>query len=166
MSEIANIEITAANVAQFYTQTADDINRVVTWDEAIAESGFAPEDITYLSSPYTILKGDEKAVLLNKPFYARAWRFAVDKDTERPYVVVHAVTKENDLFILTDGSTGIYAQFVALTRRRLEEGHASPVEHAMIVNGLRVSEYGLNAENQPAKPGEKVTGKGTTYYLA
>ena len=166
MSDVSNIAAESVDLSAFYTQTPEEVNAVITFQEAIAASGFNQEDITYLSSPYVILKGDEKDRLLQTPFYIRAWRFAEDTETERPYVVAFVVTEGNDMFILTDGSTGIYEQLKKLTAKRLEEGHAAPVEHAMVVNGLRKSEYGLNAENKPAAKGEKVVGKATTYYLA
>lgn len=153
-------------VAELRQLSADDVNAVLTFDEAIAASGFNQEDILFLGSPYRILKGDEKAELENVPFFIRSWRFAIDKDTERPYVVVHTVTKENELIILTDGSTGIFAQLDKLSRQRIAAGHATPFENALVANGLRYSEYGVTAEGKPAKAGEKIDSKARTYYLA
>lgn len=150
---------------QFRALTAENVNAVMEFEEAIKASGFNVEDITFIGSPFRILQGDEKAELIGVPFFIRSWRFTIDKDTERPYVVIHAITKANDMVIITDGSTGIHKQLEALTVKRISEGHAAPMEQALVANGLRVSEYGT-LKGQPVKAGEKPDGKGRTFYLA
>jgi hypothetical protein len=166
---MSNTNAELVDLRDFYTQDAEVINTAISWDDAIRSSGLNEEEYVYVSSPYTTLKGDEKDRLLSTPFYVRAWRFAKDADTAQEYVVLYTVLENGDMFIITDGSTGIFSQMKSVTTKRIGEGHATPVEHLMVANGLRVSEYNLTTDKgatRPAKPGEKVTGKARTYYLA
>lgn len=171
---MSTVALTTENIADLdakslRTATADEINTPVTFEEALASSGLNEEEYSFISSPYTVLKDDGKMQLENVPFYVKAWNFSRDTETGNPYVILYVVTKNNDMFIITDGSTGIFAQMTELTKKRIAQGHAHPVEHLMVANGLRVSEYALHKENgelRPAKAGEKVDGKGRTFYLA
>lgn len=160
--------LTGENAAELRSMNNDDVNAVITFDDALSQSGFNEEDVLVIASPYRVLKGDEKAELVGVPFYMRSWRFAIDGETERPYVVVHAVTKANDLVILTDGSTGIFAQLSKLSAERIKTGHATPFENGLVANGLRYSEYMVDADGKPIKAGSgaKPDGKARTYYLA
>lgn len=142
------------------------LDDALTFDEAIAETGLSEADLLYVSTPYEILDGKGKSVLINRPFLIRSVRFSQDKASLNEYVVLYIVTRDNALYIVTDGSTGIYQQIVHIVQDRLAKGHPRPLEGILVANGLRVSEYDLNSDNAPAQPGDVVTGRGATYYLA
>lgn len=147
----------------------DSINTAITFEELIAAAeaeGLTEADLTFVGSPYEVLDGPGKAVLVDTPFFVRWWRYAIDRVTERPYVVLYLVTRDNRMFILTDGSTGIFAQLRRVTGERIGAGLANPNANLMAANGLRFSEYGVTAEGKPAKPGDKVDSLARTYYLA
>lgn len=145
------------------TLSQDVLNTPVTFSQATGELGSIPE--AFVASPYTVLTNREKDALINRPFYIRAVRFTTDPKTEQSYVIVYGVTEDDFMFIFTDGSTGVYSQLRTEVQARIDDNHPTPYEGILVANGLRVSEYDLNAENKPAKPGEKVTGRGATYYL-
>lgn len=127
---------------------ADELNSVRTFDELIKESGVAESDLVVILNPYTVLNKDKDA-LLNKPFFIRQVRFTTDDTTGNPFCVIYAVTRDNEMYVVTDGSTGIYKQLVKIT-----EDYAR-THSFLIANGLRKSDY-LAENGQPA----------TTYYLA
>lgn len=126
----------------------DELNAVRTFDELIASTGIPEADLVVIVNPYTVLNKDKDA-LLNKPFFIRHVRFTADKQTGAPFCVFYAVTKDNEMFVVTDGSTGIYAQLQKITEDYGRQGNF------LIANGLRKSDY-LAENGQPA----------TTYYLA
>lgn len=146
------------------TQTRDDLDQVVDFDRFFAESGLTEEQFTFQGSSYRVLAGAQKEELVNRPVGLRAWRFKSGDIGE--YVVVYAVLHgTNEHVIFTDGSTGIYRTLSKISTDRLNSNHPAPFEYLKVPNGLRVSEYGLNAENRPAQDGEEVVGRGRTFYL-
>jgi len=156
--------MTNTDVANYRVLSADELNATVSFEEALAQSGLTSEQIVVVASPYTVLNKD-KGILVDNPFFIRNVRFATDEDSGNEYAVFYAVTRANEMYVVTDGSTGIRAQLKSIVAQREKDGHPTPTQNFLVANGLRVSEYGLNADNKPAKAGEKVTGKASTYYL-
>lgn len=157
-----------AELAGFYQQSRADLDMPVTfaqmWDDA-SLLGLDEADVTFEGSTYRVLSGAEKSELVNRPFGLRAWRFA--RGDMGAYVICYAVIEGTDEpVIFTDGSSGIYATLNRLTSRRIKQQHVAPFEYLKAPNGLRVSEYGLNELGRPAEDGEKVVGKGRTFYFA
>lgn len=144
-----------------------------SYDEAVSAAvtveGLTEEQMLFVRSNFRVI--DNKDELLQVPHMIRAVRFAKDEDSERPYVVVYAVAKlpaGDEMVIYTDGSTGVFAQLVRAIQKRTEDGHPTPTQWFNVVNGLSKSEYKLtevDGKPRPAKPGEKVSGSATTYYL-
>jgi hypothetical protein len=135
--------------------TQDDLNTVVTMRDAVEAAlatGLTRDDVEVIVSPYEVLNKD-KSPLLNVPFFIRKVAFKKDPETEGGYAVVHLVDANDKLWVMTDGSTGIYTQLVKIVE------NAGRDHDFFIANGLRKSDYkipdGPNA-GQPA----------TTYYLA
>lgn len=155
-----------------------EINSVVSFEDAIARSAAAAEldasALVTIVSPWLSLDGvGGKDYLLDKPFHIVDVAFNTDEDTQRPYAVLHVVTQGNEMFYVTDGSTGIFRQILSLVQERKTNGHPTPYEGFTIANGLRKSEYLLTEDaNGKTIPmprdaeGRKATGKATTYYLA
>lgn len=123
-----------------------DINSVVTFDE------IAPDAEVLVFNPYTVINKD-KDVLLGVPFVIRHGRIATDPETFNDYAVLYVVTANNDLFVVTDGSTGIKEQYIAKVN---EHGKPGPF---LIPNGLRKSEYVYEAPDGSKSPA-------VTYYFA
>lgn len=140
---------------------ADDLNDTIDFAEYAAQlDGTSTQDggDVFVASPYTVINKD-KDMLLSKPFILRNVSLSKDDDTEQEYIVGHLVTKDNELYVMTDGSTGIKDQLVKLINKRKSDGHPTPNQGIVIPNGLRKSEYfhvGEDGKKQPA----------TTYYLA
>jgi hypothetical protein len=138
-----------------------DVTReIVSFEEAIAQSGLTEAQATVIIDPYTTLNQD-KDVLIDTPFFIRKVVFSEDKTTHKPYAVVWLVTNANQLFRMTDGSTGIYKQLVAICA---EAGRGAGF---LIANGLRKSEYGVNKKGEAVELGAPdMDSKAATYYLA
>jgi hypothetical protein len=144
----------------------EQINSVVSFDEAIAQANLTEDQLTYVASPYTVLKDREKETLVNVPFFIRGVRFAHDESQDADYAVVYVVSRNNEMFIFTDGSTGIYKQLLAEVARRANDGHPTPAANIMVANGLRVSEYFVNeTTGEISQTGGKGFRQGATYYL-
>lgn len=117
-----------------------DINSVVSFEElaSVAEA--------VVFNPYEVVNKD-KDTLLGVPFVIRHGRIAVDEATGNQYVVLYVVDKDNRMIVLTDGSTGIFQQYVTKVN---EFGKTGPF---LIANGLRKSEYvyeDVNGNKSPA----------------
>lgn len=155
-------------LAGFYQQNRDDLDTPITFEALFDDAsllGLSEEDVTLGTGTYRVLSGAEKAELINRPFGLRAWKFS--RGDMGGYVICYAIIAGTDeAVIFTDGSTGIYATLNRLSSKRLKAEHVAPFEYLKAPNGLRVSEYGLNELGRPAEDGEKVVGKGRTYYFA
>jgi len=162
----ADAPVSTLDLKQFRHLDADALNNVVSFDEAVQETGLNEAELTYVSSPYVVLTDRQKDRLIGVPFLIRSTRFSTDPKTFRDYAVLYVVTKDNEMYILTDGSTGIFSQVQKIVADRLAAGHARPLEGILVANGLRVSEYDVNEDGKPAQPGERVVSTGATYYLA
>ena len=146
------------------------VNAVVTFDEAIAQAGLSEEQMVVVTNPYKVLNKD-KDVLLEAPFFVKLARFTQDEVTGNPFVILYAIARDNSMYVITDGSQGIFRQVAAIVSQRIADGHPTPFQSMMIVNGLRKSDYPLGADNKPLskadiQAGVKPSSIGTTYYLA
>lgn len=159
-------QVTDLDLKQFRTLDSDALNTALTFDEAVAETGLNEAELTFVGSPYVILNDRQKDELIGVPFLIRSIRFSTDPKTFRDYAVLYVVTKDNRMFIVTDGSTGIFSQVQKIVADRIGQGHTKPLEGVLVANGLRVSTYDVNADGKPAQPGDKVVSEGATYYLA
>lgn len=160
-------------LAQLPFASQDDLEvSYSSYDEAVAAAeldGLTEEDTVFVRSNFRVITDKEE--LLSVPHMIRAIRFSKDDVSERPYVIVYAVArlpKGDEMVIYTDGSTGVFAQLVRAMQKRMADGHKTPTQWFNCVNGLDKSEYNLtevDGKPRPAKPGEKVSGQGTTYYI-
>lgn len=143
--------------------TRADLDEIVDFDALVAAANEAlgAENVTAISSNYTVLNGKDKEQLVGVPFIIRKATLSADKLTGNAYVVLHVVTKNNDHFVVTDGSTGIYEQVTALMEKH-DRDYAF-----LAANGLRSSTYGVsqNGTAVPLGSPEQVS-TATTFYLA
>lgn len=156
-------ELIPASLKGFYSQTEDELNSFMTFDEAFIHANLSEADLTFQGSLYSAV---EKDALVNRPFKIRSWKFS-NGDYGKyviAFIVIHG-TNENVLF--TDGSAGIYRQLEHVTQDRLKNDNPYPLEYLLVPNGLRASEYGLDEFNQPVKLGDPAAvSRAKTFYLA
>jgi hypothetical protein len=156
-------------VVNYYEMSKAEIERAVTFEEAIGElndRGIDSADVTLVLNPYETLNKDKDA-LLERPFLIRSAKFMVDKQTGKEYVNLWVVREDDRLFRVTDGSTGIFAQMNAEVERRLETGHKTPYNYFLVANGLRKSEFGIDKDGNTVELGDPtMVSKAATYYLA
>lgn len=143
----------------------------LTFEDAVKEAvgaGLTREDMLTVLNPYEAMNQD-KSPLLDVPFIIRHVAFLMDEETKNPYLNMWIITEGNKLYRVTDGSTGIHKQMLALVGKRLDENHLTPYDYFVVPGGLRASEFKVGADGKPIKKGDtttKVTGSATTYYLA
>lgn len=107
----------------------------------------------------------EKAKLVNVPFVLLTWTVSNPDDSANSanggqYLVCRGMTKDGRRFRFADGSTGIMAQLVKLTRERVDAGSKTPNAGLLVNGGLTKSDF---TYTDPA------TGKSTpatTFYLS
>lgn len=135
--------------------------------EAQAEAAAAGVTNTaVILDPYETLNAD-KDPLVDRPFFIRAIKFMIDQSTGAEYANLWCVRDDNRLYRVTDGSTGIYQQLVELVKERIATNHPTPYNFFLIANGLKRSDYGVNAANKAVPLGDpSQVSKATTYYLA
>ena len=149
----------------------DQYESALTFADAVAEAtaaGLKRDDMLTVLNPYEAMNQD-KSALLDVPFMIRHVAFLVDDKTERGYLNMWVITENDKLYRVTDGSTGIHKQMLALVGKRLEENHRTPYDYFVVPGGLRSSTFDVDAENKPIKKGDKTTkvaSTATTYYLA
>lgn len=149
----------------------DQYETALTFADAVAEAtaaGLGRDDMLTVLNPYEAMNQD-KSALLDVPFMIRHVAFLVDDKTERGYLNMWVITENDKLYRVTDGSTGIHKQMLALVGKRLEENHRTPYDYFVVPGGLRSSTFDVDAENKPIKKGDKTTkvaSTATTYYLA
>jgi hypothetical protein len=161
-TEVAAVDDDFAALALSSGKTPATVNDVVSFSDIQSMArvaGLDEADVVFLANPYTVLQNRDKDKLIGIPFMIRYWRFTQDEKTKRYYVVAYCVTRDDEMFILTDGSTGIKAQLASLTVKRKEDGHKFPDQYAMIVSGLTRSDYDYEDDK-----GE--ISEAHTYYLA
>lgn len=76
---------------------------------------------------------DNKSQLLGVGFFAVSWNFSMGDHGE--FVAVKLVTEDDRKLVITDGSTGVYAQLAAYSKNTGRYGGL------FVRKGLRVSEY-------------------------
>jgi len=140
-----------------------DLDEVVDFDALVAAANEAlgAENVVAISSNYVVLNGKDKERLIGVPFLIRKATPSADKLTGQPYMVLHVVTKDNEQYVVTDGSSGIYQQVTDLIDKHGRD-------YAFLVaNGLRSSTYGVTANGTAVPLGspEQVS-SATTFYLA
>lgn len=125
-------------------ETPDDAGAMEydTFDDVAALMATAPEGEILTLDDYKKL--DDKALLLNIPFFINRWWFTEgDMGT---FAVLRIITKrqgQNEKWVVTDGSTGIMAQLREVTKR------TGKTAGLLVRNGLRVSEYTADTETGP-----------------
>lgn len=118
-------------------------------------AGDAVDISTVLGNGFTLLRGDhDKARLIGVPFILVDWHFNAGDAGE--YVTAYVITKNEDKFILNDGSTGVCAQLRAYTDRTGQSGGLG------VRNGLRRSDYTIKVAD---RNGELRDTPATTFYL-
>jgi hypothetical protein len=135
-----NTAITPAN--EFPAELAELLNNIdsaVTADQLEAMAAALAIDDTAAISPWRIA---DKAELVNRPFYVRSWKFA-----------------ESDQFI------GDFVIRKIQTERREKFGPDAPVGFLKAANGLRVSEYMVDASGKPTKNRDEKVSTAKTYYF-
>lgn len=101
---------------------------------------------------------DDKSKILGMPFVILSWDF---HEGDFGDFVSALVIFPNDekIYVLNDGSTGIFKQLQEITRNREENGHPFPQAGRRVDKGLRVSDYDYTDEKGKTAPAK-------TYYLA
>lgn len=152
------VEVVDVRSGEVATVSRASLEEVLTYDQVIALSGLTEAELTFLGSVYRVIDKEEA---INRAFVVRDVKF---KFGDRgPYCVIYAVMRDTDeMVILTDGSTGIYAQLEALS----PDDEMEITRPFVVPNGLRKSVYELGEDGHAAKKGEGTGRFGATYYLA
>ena len=149
----------------------DQYETALTFAEAVGEAtnaGLSKEDMLTVLNPYEAMNQD-KSALLDVPFMIRHVAFLKDEKTGNDYLNMWVITEGDKLYRVTDGSTGIHKQMLALVGTRLTDGHPTPYDYFVVPGGLRSSTFDVDADGKPIKKGDKetkVASTATTYYLA
>jgi hypothetical protein len=161
-----------AEVATQEILSREQIDTPIGFREALEEAsraGLSAEQVNVVLNPYTTLNKD-KSPLLNVPFIIRAVKFQEEKNPDgsvSEYVNIWCITEDDKLYRVTDGSTGIFTQIKRLVEKRIEEGHPTPYNYFAIVNGLRVSKFGVTADGTAVPLGDsRQKSEAETFYLA
>lgn len=136
----------------------DAMMEVTTFDEALAilsASGVVAESISDFGAGFTVV---DKARLVNVPFVILEWRFNSSELNDAGFVSLSVVTKNNDKWVINDGSTGILQQLIRVTRVRRQRKHATPQNGLAVPAGLSVSNYRYTDAEGKERPA-------STYYL-
>jgi hypothetical protein len=129
-----------------------DVRNIKTWEEAAAlfdEAGVV--DASILGDGFQILRRKDKDQLIGKAFLILDFK-EIEGDFGA-FVTLRIVTKSNEKFRLSDGSTGIYSQLMELREETGREGGI------VVKNGLTRSDY---TYTDPSDNSEKAA---YTYYL-
>lgn len=133
----------------------DQLRAISSLTEALELAGpIVDISETELSSGFDVCS---KTLLIDVPFVILDWSFSTGEQGE--FVSVIIVTRDGKKYIITDGSTGIYAQLKRLPR--LTSGVIG------VAKGLRRSDYDRTDEQGQPIINDK-TGKverGSTFYL-
>lgn len=148
--------------------TEDEYRDIQTMDDAIAlfqekmgaEVVDASEEI---GDGFALIEDKDK--LVGVPLLLLTWNFNASDRGPKPFVSVRAIARftagGDAKVVFNDGGTGIREQLEKFT----DKG-GRPMGGVFVGHGLRKSEYGLDAENQPVKLNSpEAVGKATTYYL-
>lgn len=136
----------------------DAMMEVSSFEDALAilnASGVVAESISDFGAGFTVV---DKARLVNVPFVILEWRFNASELNDAGFVSLSVVTKNNDKWIINDGSTGILQQLIRITRVRRQRKHATPQNGLAVPAGLSVSNYKFTDAEGKERPA-------STYYL-
>lgn len=136
----------------------DAMMEVTSFEDALAilnASGVVAESISDFGAGFTVV---DKARLVNVPFVILEWRFNSSEFNDAGFVSLSVVTKNNDKWIINDGSTGILQQLIRVTRVRRQRKHATPQNGLAVPAGLSVSNYRYTDAEGKERPA-------STYYL-
>lgn len=152
-TELEKIVATSMAEAKEKASVVDAIDwrHIISADDAfkaLADAGIQITNATDYGDGFTVI--DDKKRLVDNPFIVVNARLAHGDFGH--FSILHVITKQNEKFIVIDGSTGIYAQVLR---------HGVSVFIGLLCElGLTVSEY----EYEDEKTGEKRPAK--TYYIA
>lgn len=170
---MADSSDTSTGVVDTYSRfTDDDLRTVETFADAFGANGLVKSVEDYseaYGSGFAVLETNDKDRLVKTAFGIVEWRFSTGDQGE--FVSALVITERtNEKYVLNDGSTGICDQLRRVTADRLAKGwpETEASRGLYVKNGLRRSDYLLDAAGQPmpkgSDPGESA-GTGTTYYL-
>lgn len=144
--------------ANKFNLSEDSLSEMGTIEDAFAafsDMGAVVDD----AENYSVSWGpilENKDQLVGAEFLAVEWRF--NKGTYGEFVTIYVMTRDNQKYILNDGSTGICGQMRAITDKRVMEGKNLPQTALHIRRGLRRSDYQTEVDGK--------TIDASTYYLA
>jgi len=105
----------------------------------------------------------DKERLINREILLLTWSVSKPGEGEfgdGQYLVVRGITRDGKRFRFADGSTGVMAQLVGLTRKRInEKTHKVPNAGLLCPTGLTKSEYMYTDEKGKQTPAK-------TYYVS
>ena len=136
----------------------DAMMEVNSFEAALAilnAAGVVAESISDFGAGFTVV---DKARLVNVPFVILEWRFNTSEFNDAGFVSLSVVTKNDDKWIINDGSTGILQQLIRVTRIRRQRKHATPQNGLAVPAGLSVSNYRYTDADGKERPA-------STYYL-
>lgn len=138
---------TAITVREIPRGTLKDIT---SWEDAAKVWGDRVFDVRELGDGFKLLRKGDKGKLVGVPFVVAAFKF--NDGDYGTFATIHVVTKDNQRYIINDGSTGIKDQLTEFFNKTHQLGGL------VCPGGLRVSEYDYEDEEGELKPAK-------TYYL-
>lgn len=156
-AEIVDYNVVGSAIQSVQGFTHEDLESITSWDEAIKATAIVYGGVINAQEFEEV----DKAELIDKPFLILSWEKGVKSDfAGSEFVIVKAMTPDNKKILFTDGSKGIKDYLLRLTSRTGRTGGVQATK------GLRVSKYGLTADDMPCELGSpEQVGIGTTYYL-
>lgn len=141
----------------------DSMGDVKSFDDAmalLADAGISIKNVEEYGEGFKVC--DNLMQLVSVPFIILDISFSTGDFGE--FAILRVVTKYDEKFIITDGSTGIYRQVKGYIQKTGEtSGYAVP-------RGLTVSEFRFSEETgsvvRPGEPGYDKAKPAKTFYLA
>lgn len=148
--------------------TEAELSEIKSFEDALnalTAIGATRVDSTEFGSGFVIC--EDKNVLVGVPFIILS---AMTHEGDfGDFVSLEVVTKNNDKFIVNDGSTGIFDQIRTIVSSRVTAGVALPDKGIYVPNGLTKSDYWRNedtGETSTRKPEGKGWVPARTFYLS
>lgn len=142
-------------------ETLRQINSVQDAFDVLSRNGIDVVDISEeLGTGFQLIESDEgKGTLVKTPFVIVYWGFSLGDYGE--FVTAFVMTEDGRKLILTDGSTGIYAQLSEYTEKTGRQAGM------MVKRGLRRSDYHISRETREpvGRDYEGEKDPATTFYL-
>jgi hypothetical protein len=157
----ADIDVVSAR-EKFAALSRENRDEFVPFSELVSSSTHEAEIV----NPYRVVK--DKGELVGIPFFVRTvdFRAADGSEYDSDYCILYAVTERNEMVILTDGGTGIYAYMKRAVEKRIEQGDAEAYDGFLFPNGLTRSDYRVDKNGAIVPDGTKDSTKATTFYFA